>query len=300
MRRENSSFRNNLVIAGLLLGLSWGTAYSEETKYLMQEGDTLYGVARKYNVPVDAILQLNGIANPAKLQRGASILIPEVYTVKKGDSLYAIAKQWDLSIETLAGTNNLKTTTLLKPGTTLFIPKKGKITAGKAETKEQPEKAEKQEKPVSPQIVATPSVTPKPAAAQPAATQPAVNTPKKTQETKDPFWPHTGPKKTMDGKLEGLAFEGNPGDPVYSIATGKVVWVGPYRGFGRVVFVQSEEGYIYVYAGNEELFVVTGDQVKRGQKLGTLGVHPYEQKSSLYFIVYKDGKAIRPEDAPRT
>jgi hypothetical protein len=31
-----------------------------------------------------------------------------------------------------------------------------------------------------------------------------------------------------------------------------------------------------------------------------MGVNPYEGKSSLYFIVYKDGKPVKPEAAPRT
>jgi lipoprotein NlpD len=78
-----------------------------------------------------------------------------------------------------------------------------------------------------------------------------------------------------------------------------VVWVGPYRGFGKVVFIQSDQGYIYVYAGNDEIHVAPGDFVRRGQKLGELGLHPYEQKPNLYFIVYKDGKPVRPEEAPR-
>lgn len=277
MRREYTSIRKRLVIAGLGLGLSLGTIIAQETKYLMQDGDTLYSIARKYNVPVDAIMQLNGIPNPTKLRRGVSILIPDIYTVKKGDTLYGIAKQLDVSIDVITAANNIKSSAVLKPGAHLYIPRKEKSVPAKNETKEQTAKNEKQEKAVPVQV----SVA------------------KKEPEGKEFFWPHSGPKRSMDGKLEGISFDGNPGDPVLSIATGKVVWMGPYRGFGRVVFIQSEDGYIYVYAGNEDLFVSVGDAVKRGQKIGTLGVHPYEQRSSLYFIVYKDGKAIRPEDAPR-
>jgi murein DD-endopeptidase MepM/ murein hydrolase activator NlpD len=192
-----------------------------------------------------------------------------MYKVVKGDTLYGIARKFGCDISVLLTINNLSPDALIKPGDLLSVPKNKAETGNKTQTASRPE-------------------TTRPAAAASASGEGGS------------FWPHPGIKKSLDGKLEGLSFEGKAGDAVLAVSSGKVVWVGPYRGFGQVVFVQSAQGYIFVYAGNDDILVSYGDTIQRGQKLATIGINPYEGKSSLYFIVYKDGKPVKPESAPRT
>lgn len=251
------------IVVGTLFSFSPVYGGAEEVSHILKEGETLYAVSRKFNVPVDALVRINRIQDPGRLKAGTRLLIPDMYEVRKGDTLYGIARKHGIGISVLLSLNNLRENSILKPGELLYIPRKKEA------------------------VIPAPSPSP------------PVQTPAAAAGTREFFWPHPGAKKELGGKLEGISFEGKPGDTIFSVASGKVVWVGPYRGFGQVVFVQSEQGYIYVYAGNEDILVSPGDMVRRGQKIGTLGVHPYEQKSNLYFIVYKDGKPVRPEDAPR-
>lgn len=254
------------LFSGLLLSFLPRGIGAEGLVHIMKDGETLYGVSRKYNIPLDTLIKTNAIKDPAKIRTGSRLTIPDLYEVKKGDTLYGIARKNGISLKELTSLNGLREDSILKPGKTLLIPRK----AGPSPSQT---------------IVSAPAVEKKPV--------PPANI------TKELFWPHPGTQKTLNGKLVGVSFEGKKGDPIYSVASGKVVWVGPYRGFGKVVFIQSNQGYIYVYAGNDEILVGPGDFVRRGQQLGELGLHPYEPKPNLYFIVYKDGKPVRPEDAPR-
>ena len=45
------------------------------TIYLVQRGDTLWSIAKRYNTTVDALVKLNNIENPSKLQVGMQIMI---------------------------------------------------------------------------------------------------------------------------------------------------------------------------------------------------------------------------------
>lgn len=45
------------------------------TVYMVQKGDTLWSVAKRYNTTVDALVRLNGIENPSKIAQGMHIMI---------------------------------------------------------------------------------------------------------------------------------------------------------------------------------------------------------------------------------
>jgi septal ring factor EnvC (AmiA/AmiB activator) len=103
----------------------------------------------------------------------------------------------------------------------------------------------------------------------------------------------------LSGKLLGIEIIGTAGDDVVSVNTGNVVWVAPYRGYGRLVMVEGADNIIYAYGGNEETFVHVGDRVSPGTLLGKVGVHPIEKRAKVFFFVYKDGKPLDPLKAPR-
>jgi septal ring factor EnvC (AmiA/AmiB activator) len=113
------------------------------------------------------------------------------------------------------------------------------------------------------------------------------------------FWPLDGYRRYVDGKLKGIQIQGVQGDPVRSISSGKVIWAGPYRGFGRVILVQSSDDYIYVYGGNEETGVEVGQEVEPGTIISTLGINPHLQEPVLFFTVFRNGEPVSPEKAPR-
>ena len=77
------------------------------------------------------------------------------------------------------------------------------------------------------------------------------------------------------------------------------MYVGVYRGFGQVLFVQSKTGLIYAYTGLSSIDVKKGDYVVSGDKLGTAGVDSISNKSQITFMVFQNGQPIDPAKAPR-
>ena len=98
--------------------------------YTVQKGDTLYGIAKKYNTSVQRIKELNNLSNNT-INVGERLLVSSnddinpmeciVYTVKKGDSLYSIAKKYNTTVNELKRYNNLKSE-LLNIGDRIVIP----------------------------------------------------------------------------------------------------------------------------------------------------------------------------------
>jgi murein DD-endopeptidase MepM/ murein hydrolase activator NlpD len=128
------------------------------------------------------------------------------------------------------------------------------------------------------------------------------------------LWPHPGDRRPVDGKFPGIAISARAGDAVYSVSTGRVIYAGPHTAFGRVVFVRTDDGYLYVYAGNSELSVQVGDRVRVGTRIGSVGpgggaagaggdaARPggtAVEAGQLYFSVWKNDEYVDPTDAPR-
>jgi septal ring factor EnvC (AmiA/AmiB activator) len=112
-------------------------------------------------------------------------------------------------------------------------------------------------------------------------------------------WPAPGKAMYLDGKLEGVMIRVKPGDSAKTIASGTVVSAGPSRGFNQVAFIQAKSGYVYVYGGNETLFVKTGDQVSSGKEIGKIGIDAKDGSPIAYFFVFRNGQPLDPALAPR-
>lgn len=93
--------------------------------YTVKSGDTLYSIARKYNISVESIKNLNNLTTN-NLRIGQKLKIPSkqnttspsinngtnTYTVKKGDTLYSIARANGTTVDILKSLNNLSSNSL--------------------------------------------------------------------------------------------------------------------------------------------------------------------------------------------
>ena len=94
--------------------------------YVVKSGDTLYAIARRFGLTVDALREANQLQNPSLLSVGQALLIPRedaLYTVRQGDTLYAIARRYGLPLPCLIAANpQLADPNRIRIGQTLRVP----------------------------------------------------------------------------------------------------------------------------------------------------------------------------------
>ena len=109
------------------------TGTGEETTYVVQRGDTLYSIAQRYGTTVEAVAARNGIANPALISVGQTLIIPasgtlppsageQTYVVKRGDNLFRIALRYNMSYVDLARYNGISDPSRIYVGQIIRIP----------------------------------------------------------------------------------------------------------------------------------------------------------------------------------
>lgn len=96
--------------------------------YVVQMGDTLYGISKQFGVTVEELRLENDLTGNT-LMVGQILKIPTIettslYVVKKGDTLYSIASRYGVSVNSLMSLNNLNSATL-SIGQQLRIPING-------------------------------------------------------------------------------------------------------------------------------------------------------------------------------
>jgi murein DD-endopeptidase MepM/ murein hydrolase activator NlpD len=287
-------------------------ATADEVVHVLQKGETLYSISRKYNVPADAIMTWNKLSDPGKLRAGEKLRIPDMYSVQKGDTLYGIARKLSLPVETLLSANNLDMKSKLKAGQTLYIP----LSDAGSVRAPIPTPDSEQNPPAAPakndttKQGANGSVVASSASAAPVAKPVAENSTSKSLDDPRSFekrkvdssliWPVTAKEIAyLSGKVYGVSITSDVGSKVKVISSGTVISTGPYRGYGQVVFLQSKSGFIYVYGGLQEISSRVGDTLAFGDEIGNLGADSLSGKPQLYFMVYNKDVPVDPAKAPR-
>lgn len=107
----------------LVLALLATSASAENIlKHVLEKGETLYSVSRKYKVSYEALASANGITDPTKLKVGTILIIPSVHVVEKGETLFGLARQYGISVGDLLAANKLSQGYVLKIGDVLVVP----------------------------------------------------------------------------------------------------------------------------------------------------------------------------------
>lgn len=94
--------------------------------YTVQNGDSLYIIAKKYGVTVSALKSANGISGN-QIYPGRQLVIPggtsnsTRYTVASGDNLYLISRRFGVSLDVIRRANNIWKD-VVYPGQVLSIP----------------------------------------------------------------------------------------------------------------------------------------------------------------------------------
>lgn len=108
---------------------------TETAEYQVVAGDTLSGIANRFNTTVDYLKNLNNIKDPNLIYIGQIIKLKcntnntsnNTYTVQAGDTLNGIANKYSTNADYLARINNIKNKDLIYIGQVIKLPENGNI-----------------------------------------------------------------------------------------------------------------------------------------------------------------------------
>lgn len=126
-----------LQVTGLLLTALVGSQVQAATQHVVSAGDTLSGIAVRYNVSQIALTDANNL-QVTDIQIGQTLNIPDnnkphnLYKVEAGDSLSSISKKYNIALNDLAAVNKISPQAGLYIDSILIIPITGQSTAKQA------------------------------------------------------------------------------------------------------------------------------------------------------------------------
>lgn len=255
----------------------------EMMTYVVQEGDTLSEIAMQYDVSINTIKWENNITgNTIKVGQKLDILpVTGVkHVIKSGDSLDKIASKYDADVEDIMVFNGITKSDKLKAGDVLYVPN-GIIKA----------------------TVPQKSTSTKTNNTSTSSSSVKVESGYYVRPASGPI---TSPYGSRRGGFHyGIDIGASRGTKVIAAATGTVVEKVSYcvegavscgGRYGNYIMIQHSNGTITRYAHLSKVSVEVGEQVSKGEKIGTTGNTGHSTGPHLHFQIEKsNGATIRPK-----
>jgi septal ring factor EnvC (AmiA/AmiB activator) len=110
------------------------------------------------------------------------------------------------------------------------------------------------------------------------------------------FGPQVHPRFGTRTFRSGVDIEAGEGTEVAAVYAGHVVYTGWFKGYGNLIILDHGNDYYTLYAHIADIVVKEGDDVRQGQRIGTVGDTGSLVGPRLYFEVRYQGRALDPAD----
>jgi murein DD-endopeptidase MepM/ murein hydrolase activator NlpD len=257
----------------------------------VQPGDTVYAIARRTGASPQAIIAINRLSPPYRLEVGEIIRVPansvppsraaaqppraSSHVVKAGDTLFSISRATGAPVDAIAKANALGAPYSLRVGQTLRIPGGSETVAAAAPRAPEADVGDLA------RSVSYGSTTIKPGSLF--------------------DWPVQGRVIGSFGlsdagkRNDGVNIAAPVGTPVRAAADGEVVYRGSeLEGYGNLLLIKHEDGFVTAYAHNDAMLVRKGDRVRKGQVIAKVGQTGSASEPQLHFEIRQNLKAIDP------
>ena len=231
--------------------------------HTIASGESLYTIARRYDVTTQALVLANGLSSPDKIVVGQKVIIPG-----RADLLATKAPAPVQVASTNPAPAPLQQTLPTAAPNTL-------------------------------QTAATPAPAPQQAAPAPAPTQVAnvpATEPAMSGNTKF-RWPVSGRVLTdfAASRGTGINIEASEGSAIKAAENGTVIYVGSgVEGYGNLILIRHPNGYVSAYAHLKSMSVAKGANVSRGDTIGAAGMTGSVTQPQLHFELRKGATPVDP------
>ena len=229
-----------------------------ENIHVVEKGDTLFNISKRYNVTIDDIQRWNNITN-YNIKIGQKLIIQPLtvkkvkYKVKRGETLWRIAWQNGITVKELLDLNKIKDISSLKAGEIIYIPVK-KISTEKEEWE------------------------------------------KRNFKYTKTYIPNFKINLPVKGKIEdynkGVRIFCPVNSEVKAVLDGDVEYTGILTGYRNIIILRHKDEMYSVYAGLDKVFVSAGDYIKENRPIATVAKLNHYDTPFLYFEFIVNGKNI--------
>jgi septal ring factor EnvC (AmiA/AmiB activator) len=107
---------------------------------------------------------------------------------------------------------------------------------------------------------------------------------------------HRFGQRKLDGqRWDGVLIAAPEGEKVRAIYAGRVVYADWLRGFGLLLIIEHDDGYMSLYGHNQALLKERGEWVAAGDVVALAGSSGGERSPGLYFAIRYHGRPVDPE-----
>jgi len=229
------------------------------------------------------------------------------YTMRNGDSLYALSKSYGVPLRELQRVNGITDPRSVRVGTVLKVP--GAAAGPQPITEPQVAEAAPEEE-AAPVVNSThqptvinrreTQVAPQVARREDDLSTGAINPPKSKGSDKL-RWPARGKIITGFGQRsdgthnDGINLSVPQGTPVHAAEAGVVAYAGSeLKGYGNLVLLRHDNGWVTAYAHNDQILVKRGDKVRRGDVIAKAGTTGSVDQPQLHFELRQGSEPVDP------
>ncbi len=284
--------------------------------YEVQEGDTLSGIAQRYNLKTSdssdltswQILVLSNkpdiVSEDDILQPGQHLRIPlhngVVHNVVSSQTLTDIAGEYGVAVDDIMSVNHLTDANSIGVGTEILIPDPQHYSpAGAEEAAASTDSSSSGDTSGSSDSSTSTDSSGSSDSSSGSSSSGAIvaGGPKSNVGF---IWPVTGPISSYFGPSHPLGIDidlfSHHHAPIAAIAGGVVTFAGGNAccSYGYYVVVDHGNGYQSLYAHLSTISVSVGQVVSQGQQLGISGVTGYSTGEHLHFEIHKNGAVVNP------
>jgi murein DD-endopeptidase MepM/ murein hydrolase activator NlpD len=264
------------------------------TTYVVKDGDTLSGIASKFNVSMNTVLWANDIKDSKLVRPGISLTILPVtgirHSIAKGETLSSLANKYAADANDIAAFNGLDATAPLTKGDDIIIPG-GELPVSKTRASNASQNA------------TTTKGSGKTSAKNLASAKSSIRTGGSLSQIQaNPYKGGSGSAingyygNPVPGGLitqgihgwNGIDIAAPNGTPIYAAAAGSVIIskVGGWNGgYGNYVVISHDNGTQTLYSHLSSDAVSIGQNVSAGERIGGVGISGEATGYHLHFEV---------------
>lgn len=232
------------------------------------------------------------------------------YTVVPGDSLYKIARKYRTKSADLQRYNGIRDPRKVRPGTVLRVPGEGGGSGSSVAARQPARDISSSENRSLPPVINNTRTrvaglaTNKSAGEVPPRVVQSVTVTPPGAESGDPTklrWPVRGKVVSNFGRRadgthnDGVNVEVPVGTNVHAAEAGVVAYAGSeLRGYGKLILLRHDNGWVTAYAHNDQMLVKRGDKIARGQVIAKSGKSGQVDRPQLHFELRQGSKPVDP------